>query len=176
MRSARAPAILVIIAVAVWFLASILHIGQSSKTVADKAFDAAHVAQVKAEEFRKQFEQGKATIDALQAQIAGLQSKVATGVASPQEVTQLRTLVDRQKTQGPPGPAGPAGAAGATGATGARGSQGSQGQTGGPPPPPGNRPPPPPAPSSSSTTTRPQPTTTTTRCTANVVGLVKLGC
>lgn len=115
--------------------------------------------------------------DALRAQVADLQAKLAAGTATPDQVSRLEGLVSSLK-----GVAGPSGTPGAQGRTGEVGPPGravadppattTTSTTG----PGGSTSTTRPAPASTTTTTRPAPTTTTTRCTVGVGRLVKIGC
>jgi hypothetical protein len=108
---------------------------------------------------------------ALETQVADLQAKLASGTATPAQVTQLQGLVERLRVTagrpGPPGPAGPSGAPGppppttSSSTTTATGPGGTPSTT---------------RPSPTTTTTKPPPTTTTTRCTVGVGKLLKVGC
>lgn len=136
--------ILVTVLAIAWLIATQLQVGDDAKTVAERARDAIAGVQAKAAEAQR-------VADQLRAQIEALQGRVQAGVATPAEVSQLRTLIEQEK--GKVGPAGPAGATGPTGATGAAGQPGMTPSTttttaasGG-----------------TTTTTRPRPTTTTTR-------------
>lgn len=106
---------------------------------------------------------------ALEAQIYDLQRILATGTATPAQVSELKGLVSRLKgvqgpagstgKAGPPGPAGPAVAPSSSTTTATSRPGGTTATT---------RPP-------TATTTRPA-TTTTTRCAVGVGRLLKVGC
>lgn len=110
---------------------------------------------------------------ALEAQVADLQAKLASGTATPAQVTQLQGLVERLRTAagrpGAPGPSGPPGTPGPPGPPPAASSTTSTTVV--------------PGPGGTTTTTRPatttttrSSTTTTTRCVAGVGRLLKVGC
>ena len=114
--------------------------------------------------------------DDLRAQIADLQTRLASGTATPSQVDQLRALVARLKaTAGPAGTPGPAGPQGSTGPPGPPAVVAATSTTTT-------------APGGTTTTTRaipatttttravPSSTTTTTRCTVGLGRLLKIGC
>lgn len=114
----------------------------------------------------------------LRAQIADLQAKLASGTATPAQVSQLQGLVERLRAAG-----GQTGAPGPPGPTGAPGPPGPPSTTA-----PGSSPSTTTATTATTTTTttRPAPTTsttgrrpsttTTTRCTVGLGQLLKVGC
>lgn len=139
--------------------------------------DLVHAVGGKVEEGRRVTDQIRATVTTidlstagLEAQIADLQARLATGTATPAQVDNLRGLIARvraaggaQGGQGPPGPPGPSGPPGPpmpeTGGTTTSTAGGTSTTT---------RPP--------TATTRPPATTTTTRCAVGIGRLLKVGC
>lgn len=102
-------------------------------------------------------------------QIADLQAKLAAGTATPDQVFQLRNLVERLRVAGSQGPPGPPGQAGPPGPAVAATPSSTTTSTGGTTT--SSRPTP------TTTSTRSSPSTTsTTRCAVGVGKLLKVGC